>query len=106
MSLAKFRVKIFLYTGVVFGIFMGVYHAISDGLVESVVWGLVSGSLFGLMMAFTVGFLQRNAAKEYGWADREVPAVNQRREFDVALPPDAAFELAERAVAALPAKVI
>jgi hypothetical protein len=106
MSLGKFRLKIFLYTGVAFGIFMGLYHAISYGLVESVVFGLVSGSLFGLIMAFTLGFLQRHAAKTYGWAEGEVPAVNQRRDVDVALAPDAAFELAQWAVAALPAKVI
>jgi F0F1-type ATP synthase assembly protein I len=106
MSLGKFRFKIFLCTGVLFGIFMGLFHPISDGLVEPVVWGLVSGSLFGVMMAFITGFRQRNAAKKYGWAEGEVPAVNQRCDVDVALAPDAAFELAERAVAALPAKVI
>lgn len=106
MSLGKFRLKIFLYTGVPFGILMALVHTISDGLVEPVVWGLVSGTLFGLMMAFAIGFLQRNAVKKYGWAEGEVPAVNQRRDVDIALTPDVAFELAERAVAALPAKVV
>ena len=106
MSLGQFCLKMFLDGGVVFGTITGLYHAISDGLVHGVRDGLVGGSLFGLVVAVIAGLQQRNAAKKYGWAKGKVPALNQRRDVDVAQAADDAFETAERVLATLPAKVI
>jgi hypothetical protein len=88
--------KLFLVTGVPFGIAMALYHGWGHGASGAAV-GLASGVPFGLVMAAVLGGMHKAAGNT---------RVNACRELDFAGPPGVALEAGQHALAELAARRI
>ncbi len=92
---AKTLVRLFLYTGVPFGLLMGLFGIVNWGARPGIVSGLIAGILFGGIMTGILGYLhirgvERNITDD---ADEINHHMKQHRNIELPMSYERAFEL-------------
>jgi len=92
-------VKLFLYTGPPFGLFMGIISFISLGLYAGVLAGLISGILFGGIMTGVLGYMHVKSVKQStSGASEDDYETRQSDEIDMPVSYDMTYELCIKSV--------
>ncbi len=88
------HIKLFLATGIPFGIFMGIFNSFKYGIFSSLVAGVVGGIFFGGFMSLILGFLHRRSIRRMSSGkSEEAMGVHHVRNVELRLPYDKAFDL-------------
>ncbi len=86
--------KLFLYTGIPYGIFMGIYYSYQGGIYLGCKAGLSSGLLFGCIMSLILGtlhwvFTKRNKSR----SENNSTGVHHIRQFELTEKYSKVFEI-------------
>ena len=85
--------KLFLATGIPFGISMGMFYSL-HGVFEGLMVGLLAGLFFGGFMSLLLGFLHTWSVKRISSGkSEEATSVHHVRSVELRLPYDKAFNL-------------
>lgn len=88
------NLKIFLASGIPFGIFTAVLFSYLYGYKIGLPGGLISGLIFGFVMFIILGFLHSRAVEKIaGHISEESMATCQVRNIELQLPYDSTFDL-------------
>jgi hypothetical protein len=100
----KLYLKIFLFTGIFYGLWMGIFHGVSKGAMEGLVMGVISGLVFGLFMSLILGTMHRVYSKKVSKKQDGDVGPHQARDVVLHLGKDAALEKCLQALPAIKAK--
>jgi len=93
------NLKIFLASGIPFGIFAAVWFSFLYGVDAGLSAGLVSGLFFGFLIFIILGFLHSRAVEKIaGDKSEESMRTCQVRNIELPLPYDSAFDLCIRSL--------
>jgi hypothetical protein len=88
------NLKIFLSSGIPFGIFMSILFSLCYGINVGLSGGLISGLIFGFLMFIILGFLHSRAVEKIaGNSSEESMGTCQVRNTELQLPYDRTFDL-------------
>jgi len=88
------NLKIFVSTGIPFGIFMAILFSLCYGINVGLSGGLISGLIFGFIMFIILGFLHGRAVEKIaGEKTEESMGTYQERNIKLQLPYDRTFDL-------------
>jgi hypothetical protein len=93
------NLKIFLATGIPFGIFMAILFSLCYGINVGLSGGLISGLIFGFIMFIILGFLHSLAVEKIaGDRSEEAMGTCHVRNIELQLPYERAFDLCIRSL--------
>jgi hypothetical protein len=89
----KIHLKLFLATGVPYGILTGLIYLLLFGPLTGLIAGLFAGILFGGFMSLILGSLHTWSVKRLPFKSREVMDVHHVQSIEMKLPYDKVFDL-------------
>lgn len=86
--------KLFLATGIPFGIFMIIFNSFQHGISSGLVTGAVEGIFFGIFMSLVLGFMHSRSVKRMSSGESdEAMGVHHVRNVELRLDYDMVFKL-------------
>ena len=98
-------VKLFLVTGIPYGVLMGFFFGATRGLKVGILSGLLSGPLFGLFMSLVLGTFHKMKTKKISSGPGDDVGPHQSRTITVDTPFESIFEKCLLALGNIKAKV-
>ncbi|MFB8004405.1 hypothetical protein [Nocardia sp. NPDC056000] len=103
---ARLYLRIFLLTGIPFGVLIGLYDSISFARnTSAVLGGLIAGVIFGALIAAFAGTRQLRAARGAVYTDAANPGLSQHARIHLPRPPQQSYALAQQVLRTLPARI-
>lgn len=103
----RLYLRIFLLTGITFGVVIGLYDSITfAGGTAAILGGVVTGAIFGALSAGVGGTRQLRAARRAVYTDANDLRLSQRARIRVERPAPQAYALAQQVLRSLPARII
>ncbi|MCP4269696.1 MAG: hypothetical protein GY777_29680 [Candidatus Brocadiaceae bacterium] len=85
--------KIFLSTGVLFGLFTGIFYSVQYGVTKGIILGISGGLFFGFFMSLILGTMHKVFSKRVQSEDaKDRENVHQIRKIKISFSFDSAFD--------------
>ncbi|MFF2557015.1 hypothetical protein ACFVUS_38860 [Nocardia sp. NPDC058058] len=103
---ARLYLRIFLLTGIPFGVLIGLYDSITFARsMSAALGGLIAGVIFGALIAAFGGTRQLRAARQAVYTDPANPGLSQRARINLPRPPQQSYALAQQVLRTLLARI-
>lgn len=91
--------KLFLGTGIPFGIFIGIFYSLKYEFPIGLISGLFAGLFFGGLMSLILGTIHKKSVKKIQSKEAEdLEGVHQIRKIELSIPFDKAFDLCTKSI--------